>query len=101
MAQYRMLETMTGSNDGIKVHLFQAGEVYGPESEPPMHQVLADVLVQYGHAEEVQNVDEEAAAGAGEEGQGAEVDPTAEGTEAAKRKTKVAGPSETKQETGE
>lgn len=41
----QMLRTIQGSPDGIRAFTYREGEVYGPQTSPPMTQALARVLL--------------------------------------------------------
>jgi len=50
----KMLRTTRGSPDGIRAFTYVEGEVYGPESDPPMTERLATVLLNGSLAEQAQ-----------------------------------------------
>lgn len=41
----KMLRTIQGSPDGIQVHTYREGQVYSPETEPPMSATLRSILL--------------------------------------------------------
>jgi len=47
----RMLGTAEGAPAGLECYLYRAGEVYTPDTEPPMSAELAEVLIRFGLAE--------------------------------------------------
>lgn len=53
MTKVRVLKTIPGSPDGIRVCEYVKGEEYDEHSSPPMTQHLRDVLIPAGLAEEV------------------------------------------------
>ncbi len=47
----RVLSDRRASPDGVTVHTYQAGEIYGPDSDPPMPADLAAVFLCEGWGE--------------------------------------------------
>lgn len=55
-----MLVSADGSTDGIAVFRYQEGEVYTPETNPPMTKYLAQIFLDAGQAEMVRVASDDA-----------------------------------------
>lgn len=86
-ARVRMLRDARGAPDRLQVFDYKAGQHYSEETEPRMSEELAAVFIQYGDAEPWDGASQA-------EGEVQPLDPQT--SPASKRKTKPAGPPETK-----